>query len=308
VKVLVTGGAGFIGSHIVDKLVARGDSVVVLDDLSHGSRANLNQKALFAQMSVTDPKLDAMFAREKFDAVIHQAAQADVTRSVNEPMLDAQVNILGSLNLLECCRKHGVRRFVYGNSGGAGSGEPQYLPVDEEHPIKPLSPYGISKHTVEHYLEVYAQLHGIFFVSLRYANVYGPRQDPFGEGGVVAIFAHKLLRNEPPVIFGDGEQTRDFVYVEDVADANIIALDKCANTCLNVGTGTELSVNELFSQIKDACGSNVAAKKGPPRPGDIVRSVLSPARIAKELGWQPKTTLKDGIAKTVAHFRNEQAN
>jgi UDP-glucose 4-epimerase len=308
VKVLVTGGAGFIGSHIVDKLVARGDSVVVLDDLSHGSRANLNQKALFVQMSVTDAKLDAVFAREKFDAVIHQAAQADVTRSVNEPMLDAQVNILGSLNLLECCRRHGVRRFVYGNSGGAGSGEPQYLPVDEEHPIKPLSPYGISKHTVEHYLEVYAQLHGISFVSLRYANVYGPRQDPFGEGGVVAIFAHKLLRNEPPVIFGDGEQTRDFVYVEDVADANIIALDKCANACLNVGTGTELSVNRLFSQVKDACGSNVAAKHGPPRPGDIVRSVLSPARIAMELGWQPKTTLKEGIARTVAHFRNEKAN
>jgi UDP-glucose 4-epimerase len=306
VKVIVTGGAGFIGSHIVDRLVARGDSVIVIDDLSHGKRKNVNPKAKFFQISVADPKIEEIFKNEKPDYVVHQAAHADVTTSVKNPVFDANVNIIGSLNLLENCRKYCVKKIVYANSGGAGSGEPQYLPVDEEHPIMPLCPYGISKHTVEHYLNVYSMLYGLRYTSLRYANVYGPRQDPFGEGGVVAIFSHKLLHNEAPRIFGDGEQTRDFVYVEDVADANILTLENGDGKCLNVATATEISVNRLFEIMKEICRSSANALYVGARKGEIIRSVLSNDKIRKELGWQPKTGLKEGLAKTAEFFRNGQ--
>ena len=305
-KVLVTGGAGFIGSHIVDKLVGRGDEVIVIDNLSTGKKENLNAKAKFYEVSITDSKkLEQIFAREKPEFVIHQAAQVDVTRSVKDPVFDAQVNIIGGLNLLEACRKFGVKKIVYGNSGGAGSGEPQYLPVDEKHPIKPLCPYGVSKHTLEHYLEIYSQLHGLKYTSLGYANVYGPRQDPFGEGGVIAIFAHKLIHNEAPKIFGDGEQTRDFVYVGDIADANLLALKKGDNSLFTVGTGEEISINNLFKLMKELCKSKLEAKHVAARKGEIIRSVLSNDRIKKELGWQPGTELKQGLKKTIAFFKNE---
>jgi len=304
-KVIVTGGAGFIGSHIVDKLIARGDSVVIIDDLSTGKKENLNPKAKFYRLSIVDKKIEQVFAKEKPDYVIHQAAQVDVTRSVKEPLYDAEVNILGSLNILECCRKYGVKKIVYGNSGGAGSGEPQYLPMDEKHPIAPLCPYGVSKHTFEHYLEVYSKLYRLTFASLRYANVYGPRQDPFGEGGVVAIFSHKLLNGQAPRIFGDGKQTRDFVFVEDVADANILALTKGENCCFNVSTGKETSINELFRLMQNLLKSKIEAKHAELRKGEIIRSVLSNAKIKKELAWEPKARLEEGLKKTIDFFRKQ---
>jgi UDP-glucose 4-epimerase len=304
-KILVTGGAGFIGSHIVDKLVKRGDYVIVIDDLSTGKQENLNPKAKFYKLDILESKVEEVFRNEKPEFVIHQAAQVDVTRSVNEPVFDAEINIIGGLKLLEYCRKYGVKKIVYGNSGGAGSGEPQYLPVDEKHPIAPLCPYGVSKHTLEHYLEVYSKIHGLKYVSLRYANVYGPRQDPFGEGGVVAIFSHKLLNGEVPSIFGNGKQTRDFVFVEDVADANIMALSngKWDNDYFNVSTAKEISVNELFKLVKGITKSRIDAKHVEPRKGEIVRSVLSNAKIIKKLGWKPRTKLEDGLKKTVDFFR-----
>jgi UDP-glucose 4-epimerase len=305
-KILVTGGAGFIGSHIVDKLVARGDSVVVVDNLSTGKKENLNSKAKFYKLSITDNKVEKVFADEKPEYVIHQAAQVDVTRSVKDPVFDAETNIIGGLKILENCRKYGVKKIVYGNSGGAGSGEPQYLPVDEKHPIAPLCPYGVSKHTFEHYLEIYSKIHGLKYVSLRYANVYGPRQDPFGEGGVVAIFSHKLLNGEVPKIFGDGEQTRDFVFVEDVADANILALTKGENDYFNVSTGKEISVNDLFKLVKELAGSSINAEHVEPRKGEIIRSVLSNTKIKKQLGWTPRFDIKQGLKITVDFFRKKK--
>jgi len=305
-KILVTGGAGFIGSHIVDKLIARGDSVAVIDDLSTGKKENLNSKAKFYKLSIVDKKVEQVFAKEKPDYVIHQAAQVDVTRSVKEPLYDAEVNILGSLNILECCRKYGVKKIVYANSGGAGSGEPQYLPVDEKHPIAPLCPYGVSKHTFEHYLDLYSKIHGMKYTSLRYANVYGPRQDPFGEGGVIAIFSYNLLKNQAPKIFGNGKQTRDFVFVGDVADANILSLEKGDNDYFNVSTGKEISINDLFKMIKELTGSKTNAIYAEPRKGEIMRSVLSNAKIKKATGWSPKVDLKQGLKETIAFFKNKK--
>lgn len=302
-NVLVTGGAGFIGSHIVDKLISQGHRVVVVDNLLTGKKENVHPNAIFYQCSINSSEVEGVFAREKIDYVIHQAAQVDVGRSIQEPLLDAETNILGSVHLLELCRKYKVKKMVYGNSGGAGTGEPLYLPVDEGHPIQPLSPYGVSKHTVEHYLYVYAHLYGLRYTSLRYANVYGPRQDPFGEGGVVAIFAYKLLHDQTPTIYGDGEQTRDFVYVEDVAEANILALEKGDNTCLNVGTGKEISISELFRAMREISGVQVLPCYEKARPGDIKRSMLCCDKIKNALGWLPRTDLREGLRQTFKFFR-----
>lgn len=305
-KILVTGGAGFIGSHIVEKLLAQGNDVVIVDNLSTGKKENIHPKAKFYKLSILDPKLENVFKKEKPSYAIHQAAQVDVTRSINDPIYDAEINILGGLRILECCRKYGVKKIVYGNSGGAGSGEPQYLPVDEKHPILPLCPYGVSKHTLEHYLFIYSQLHGLKYVSLRYANVYGPRQDPFGEGGVVAIFSYRLMKNESPKIFGDGKQTRDYVFVGDVADANILAIRKGENDCFNVSTGTELSVNDLFKKIKRITGAKIDATHVEPRKGEIVRSVLSNKKIKDVFGWSPKVSIDEGLKLTIDNFRRKK--
>jgi UDP-glucose 4-epimerase len=306
IKVLVTGGAGFIGSCVVDKLIARGDSVVIVDNLATGKLVNVNKKAKFYNMDVSSEKLEQVFQKERPEYVIHLAAQVDVNKSLKDPMFDARINIIGSLNLLDNCVKYGVKKFVYSNSGGAGSGEPQYLPVDEEHPIEPLSFYGISKHTVEHYLFAYHHIHGLPYVSLRYANVYGPRQDPFGEGGVVAIFSYHLMQNTSPKIFGNGKQTRDFVYVGDVADANIMALnyDKC--DFFNISTGVEITINDLYKEIQNITKSKVQPIYTDARKGDIFRSVLSCKKIKKLMGWTPKVKLSDGLRSTIDFFRKEK--
>jgi len=303
-KIIVTGGAGFIGSHIVDKLIAAGNETLIIDDLSSGKKENINPQAKFFDISITDYKIEEIFKRERPDYVIHQAAQVYVIKSLKDPIFDANVNILGTLNILENCRKYGVKKIIYGNSGGAGSGEPMYLPMDEEHQIKPICHYGISKHTAEHYLYLYSKIYGLKYTSLRYSNVYGPRQDPFGEGGVVAIFSHQLLHDKIPTIFGDGKQTRDFIYVEDVADANIISIEKGNNDYFNVSMGLATSVNDLFQMIKDSCNSDKKANYAQARKGEIINSVLSNEKIKRKLGWKPKMTIKDGLKKTAEFFKN----
>jgi UDP-glucose 4-epimerase len=304
-KIMVTGGAGFIGSAVVDKLIERGDEVVIVDNLVTGKERNLNPKAKFYNISITDAKLESVFENERPEYVIHQAAQVDVGKALREPMHDAEVNILGSLNVLENCRKYGVKKIVYGNSGGAGSGEPQYFPVDEAHPIEPMSPYGVSKHTVEHYLKIYSQLYDLKFTSLGYANVYGPRQDPFGEGGVIAIFTYKLSKRNVPVIFGNGEQTRDFIFVGDVADANIAALTRGDNERFTVGTGKEVSLNKLVGMMNGILGTSIEPEYTEERKGDIMRSVLSRERIGRIMRWAPQVGLQDGLRMTMEALQNE---
>lgn len=304
-RVLVTGGAGFVGSHIVDKLIELGSEVVIVDNFVTGKSTHINPKAKFFNIDICSPDLELAF-QEPIDYVIHQAAQVDVAKSIKDPLYDAKVNIIGSLNLLKLCKKYNVKKIVYGNSGAAPIGEPESVPIGENHPKRPLTPYGLSKHTVHEYLKIYSKLYGIKFTSLGYANVYGPRQDPFGEGGVVAIFSHALLTNKSPIIFGDGNQTRDFVYVGDVADANIMALTRGDNEYFNVSSGEEISVNQLVSKLTQILSSTIIPVNNPPREGDIYRSVLDPKKINTTLGWRAATSLQEGLQKTVNAFKEER--
>lgn len=298
-RVLVTGGAGFIGSHIVDALLAGGFRVCVLDNLSTGKLENLNPGVNFYHGDLRDKELlREIMERERPGVVIHQAAQASVPRSIKDPGCDAGVNVLGSINLLEACRQYGVRKVIYASSA-AVYGNPKYLPLDEGHPAELLSPYGISKYTVEHYLKVYKSLYGLDFTVLRYANVYGPRQDAAGEGGVVAIFADRLLKGTQPEIYGDGEQTRDFVYVKDVAAANVAALDRAGGEVLNISTGVATSVNKLLAVMKEIAGSSAEARYCPERPGDIRHSYLDNSRAKRLLGWRPRFGLREGLRETM---------
>ena len=302
-KALVTGGAGFIGSSVVDLLIENKHTVIVVDNLLTGKKKNLNNRAKFYEVDICDrDKLHKIFLREKPQIVFHLAAQVDVTKSISQPCLDAEVNIIGSLNVLEAGKRCGIKKIIYSNSGGAGSGEPQYLPIDEKHPIEPMAHYGVSKHTVEHYLKIYSDMHGIRFTSLRYANIYGPRQDPYGEGGVVAIFSNKLLNNIRPVIFGDGKQTRDFMYVGDVARINLLCIEKADGQILNVGTGLETKVNDLFKIIKEITRSGLEPIYAKDRKGEIRRSVLGIGSLKKVLSWKPQTSLREGLEKTVEYF------
>jgi UDP-glucose 4-epimerase len=305
-KILVTGGAGFIGSHVVDAFVRAGHAVVVVDNLATGSLAWLNPEATFRRMDVRDERLGDLFEAERPEVVAHLAAQAAVSRSVLDPAMDASVNILGGLNLLESCRRAGVRRIIYSSSGGAGYGDTDVIPTPEGHPLLPASPYGIAKVAVEHYLAAWGQIHGLSGISLRYANVYGPRQNPAGEAGVVAIFSHRLLTGQTPIVNGDGAQTRDYVYVEDVAEANLRALERPAVTGgINIGTGIETSVNDLYARLARAAGTTVAAVHGPARPGEQRRSCLDPGAAARVLGWRPGVSLDEGLARTFESFRKE---
>lgn len=301
-KVLVTGGAGFIGSHVVDLFLAEGHQVVVVDDLSTGREENLNPEAHFYRVDIRSPELEEVFIAEKPEVISHHAAKANVRESMEKPILYAEVNILGSLNLLELSRKYGVRKIIYASTGGAVYGEPQYLPVDEDHPINPLDPYGASKHHVEHYLYLYRANYGLSYTVLRYPNVYGPRQDPYGEAGVVAIFANQMLRNHQAVINGSGEQERDFVYVGDVARSNLLALDRGNGGIYNLGSGIGISINEIFDRLKAITGYKGDKVHGPPKPGEVFKIRLDASRARRDLGWVPQVSLEEGLRRTVEYF------
>ena len=305
-KILVTGGAGFIGSHVVDALLADGHDVVVVDDLSTGRRQNLNPKARLYQLDIRSPELASVFERERPEVVDHHAAQMDVRRSVAEPLFDADVNVRGTLNLLEAARAYGTRKVIYISTGGAVYGEPQYLPCDEDHPINPICQYGVSKHVVEHYLFVYHHLYGLDYTVLRYPNVYGPRQNPRGEAGVVAIFTGRMLTNQPVTINGDGQQERDFVYVADCARANVVALRHGSGGIFNLGSNRGVSVNMLFAELAQIIGYTPAPTLGPAKPGETSKIYLDGRRAQAHLSWAPIIGLDQGLQQTVAYFREHE--
>ncbi|MDZ7291102.1 MAG: GDP-mannose 4,6-dehydratase [candidate division KSB1 bacterium] len=303
-KILVTGGAGFIGSHIADAFIAHGHQVTIIDNLVTGRRENINPQATFHLMDIRDAQIAEVFQRERFEVVCHQAAQMDVRRSVADPRYDAEVNILGTLNLLQQCKSTGVKKFLFASTGGAIYGEQMRFPADEEHPTWPASPYGVSKLTCEKYIFFFAKTCGLRYVFLRYANVYGPRQSPHGEAGVVAIFSTRLLKGEQPVINGDGKQTRDYVYVGDVVRANLLALNYPENDYFNIGTGIETDVNTIFHRLNEATGAGMKEYHGPTKEGEQLRSVLSYDKARRLLNWQPKVSLTEGLKETVEWFRN----
>ncbi len=302
-RVLVTGGAGFIGSHIQDALLAQGHEVIVVDDLSTGHRENVDQRATFYRLDIRDERVRDVFTTHAPEAVFHLAAQMDVRRSVREPIYDADVNVLGSLRILEACRESGTRRIVYASTGGAIYGEAQYLPADENHPINPISQYGVSKHTVEHYLHLYWQNHGISYLSLRFPNVYGPRQDPHGEAGVVAVFSLQMLGGVQPVIYGDGSKTRDYVYVDDIVRAAMIGFTSPVVGTYNLGWGIEVSDFTVFDTVRAAVGSSVQPRYAPRRLGEVERICLDASRARKDLGWTPQVPLTEGVALAVEYYR-----
>lgn len=303
-KVLITGGAGFLSSHIVDMLIKNNYEVCIIDNLTHGSKNNLNKNTKFYEVDIRDSKVKDIFMSEKPDYVIHNAAQISVPVSIDDPMNDASINILGTLNILEAAKDCGVKKIIYPASA-AIFGEPEYLPIDEAHPLEMLSPYGVSKHTVEHYLKIYKQLYNIDYVALRCSNIYGPRQDSSGEGGVIAIFCEKLLNDEKPYIYGDGEQIRDFVYVKDVAEAYIKALELNISGIYNVATNTKVTVNELFKIINTELNKNIECIYAPERKGDIRSSYMAYDKIKKVMGWEPKTTINEGIRETLEYYRTK---
>ncbi|MEI2693172.1 MAG: SDR family NAD(P)-dependent oxidoreductase [Anaerolineae bacterium] len=302
-RILVTGGAGFIGSHIVDAFVAAGHQVAVVDNLNTGKLANLNPAVSFFQVDIRDADgLDRVFAQVQPEVISHQAALADVRGSLREPDSYAEVNIIGSIRLLEAARRHGVRKIVYASTGGAVYGEPEYVPVREDHPVNPLDPYGASKHTVEHYLFIYKHNYGLDYASLRYPNVYGPRQDPYGEAGVVAIFTGKMLAGEPCTINGDGTQQRDFVLVTDVARANLLAAT-AGSGIYNIGSGVGTDVNAIFAGLKQAAGYDQDALYGPAKLGEVYKIYLDAAKARRELGWEATVSVVEGLRRTVEYFQ-----
>lgn len=303
-KVLITGGAGFIGSHIADQLLGAGHEVVVLDNLSSGKKQNIPVGVQLIEADIRSDAAAEAIHRGGFDAVVHQAAQIDVRKSVTDPRYDADVNLLGMLNLLEASVAGGVKRFVFASSGGACYGEQDVYPAPETHPTRPVSPYGASKAAGELYLGYYRAEKGLSTCSLRYSNVYGPRQDPHGEAGVVAIFAGRLLAQQPCTIFGDGKQTRDYVYVGDVARANLLALTSPFVGALNVGTGIETDVVQLHDGIAKACGSSLTPTFAAPRAGEQKRSCIDPSKAFEILGWKPEISLDEGLSRTAAFFRD----
>lgn len=302
-KVLVTGGAGFIASHIADRYISEGYDVVIVDDLSSGKIENLNPKAAFYKVDIRDKGLSAVFEKEKPDIINHHAAQMDVRRSVSDPAFDADVNIFGMLNLLQNSVRYGVKKIIFASSGGTVYGEQDVFPAPESHPTNPLCPYGISKLAGEKYLFYYKEVHGLNYAALRYGNVYGPRQNPHGEAGVVAIFTTKLLKGEQPVINGDGSQTRDYVYVEDVVESNWQATVKDFCGSVNIGTGKETDVNEIFTKLVNLMGYKVEEVHGPPKAGEQRRVFLDVKKAKEAFGWKANTSLDVGLRKTVEFFK-----
>jgi UDP-glucose 4-epimerase len=304
-KILVTGGAGFIGSHLADRLLQEGHDVAVVDDLSKGKRRNVNRAARFYKRDICSSWMDGVFRRERPTVIFHLAAQMDVRKSVEDPQFDAKVNVLGLLTVLQLSVKYGVRKVVFASSGGAIYGDQTQFPAPETHATTPVSPYGITKLVGEHYLGYYQKAAGIQTVSLRYANVYGPRQDPHGEAGVVAIFTQKMLRGEQPIINGNGRQTRDFIYVDDVVEANLAVLGKDVGGAYNVGTGVETTVNDLHKLLSEYAKRDAKEIHGPGKKGEQARSVIDSAKLRHELGWEPRVTLEDGLARTVEYFKGQ---
>ncbi|MCH9030463.1 MAG: NAD-dependent epimerase/dehydratase family protein [Bacteroidetes bacterium] len=304
-KILVTGGAGFIASQIADAFIDEGHEVVILDDLSTGFEENVNPKAKFVRLRINDHDVSSLFEKEKFDVVNHHAAQMDVRKSVADPLFDANTNILGTINLLQNSVKFGVKKFLFSSTGGAVYGEQEYFPADENHPTHPVSPYGITKLCVEKYLFYYGGEYNLNYTVLRYANIYGPRQNPFGEAGVVAIFCTKLLKGEQPIINGTGKQTRDYVFVQDVVKANLLILSDDKSDIYNIGTGIETNVNELFSFLKDIVNNECEEKHGPAAVGEQMRSVISSEKFFNNFNWRPSTKLKDGLKETVKYFKDK---
>jgi len=305
-KILVTGAAGFIGSHVADAYVNLGHEVVILDDLSRGARRNLNPKCRFYQCDIRDREgIEKIFLLEKPAIINHHAAQMDVRRGVREPLFDAQVNILGSINLIEAALANGAKRFIYAATAGAGYGEPKQMPVPEDYPMNPITPYGISKHTVEHYLFTFQVLYGLEYVILRYGNVYGPRQNSQGEAGVFAIFSEQILADLQPVIYGDGKKIRDYVYISDVAAANVAALDRGTNEIFNISSGVETPDLKIFQRIRDLLGKQVEPRYVARRPGEIDSICLDISKAESLLQWVPSVNLSEGASKTVAYFQRQ---
>lgn len=309
-KILLTGGAGFIGSHVADAYIAAGHDVAIIDDLSRGSEKNIPAQARFYRGDILDRDfVEKVFAGEKPDAVNHHAAQMDVRRGVQEPIFDASVNILGSINLLEVAIAHKVRRFVYISSAGAAYGEPKDMPVPEDYPINPITPYGISKHTVEHYLFTFSALYGLPYVVLRYGNVYGPRQSSKGEAGVFAIFCEQMLAGIRPVMYGDGSKLRDYVYIEDVAEANLLALERGTGEIFNIADGVPTSDYEIFAKVRDGLGiQGLEPEYVPKRAGEIDKICLDVSKAKELLGWVPRVSLEEGARRTVRHFQRSLGN
>jgi UDP-glucose 4-epimerase len=308
-RIMVTGGAGFIGSHTVDALVASGaGEVSVLDDLSAGQRKQVNAKAKLYQVDLRDAAAVASAVEEaRPETIFHLAAQMDVRRSVADPAFDAHVNVVGFLNLIEPARKHGLKRVVFSSTGGAIYGEQDEFPCTEDHPKRPVSPYGVAKLSTEAYLFFYKVEYGIDYLALRFGNVYGPRQDPHGEAGVVAIFCGKILDGKPVTIFGDGTQTRDYVYVGDVVRAVVAAgQSKASGLAINIGTGIETNVNDLYSTLAGVADFPTKAEHAAARPGEQKRSVISPERARKELGWRPEKKIADGLEETYKYFKQQR--
>lgn len=309
-RILVTGGAGFIASHVADAYIAAGHDVAIADDLSRGSKDNINPAARFYQGDVRDRDfIESVFQREKPQAVNHHAAQMDVRRGVREPVFDASVNILGSINLLDACIAHKVQHVIYISTAGAAYGEPKDMPVPEDYPINPITPYGISKHTVEHYLFTYRVLYGLSYAVLRYGNVYGPRQSSKGEAGVFAIFCEQMLAGIRPVIYGDGSKIRDYVYIEDVARANVLALERGTGEIFNIANGSPTTDDEVFELVRNGLGvHDVTPRYVPKRPGEIDSIYLDISKAARLLGWKPQIPLQEGSRRTVQYFRQSTSN
>jgi UDP-glucose 4-epimerase len=303
-KILITGGAGFIGSHVVDRYLQDGHEVVVLDNLVTGNRRNLNPRARFVELDIRDRSgVEQLFAAERFEVLNHHAAQMDVRKSTEDPLYDAEVNVLGSLNLIINAARHGVRKVIYVSTGGAVYGEPQRIPVEENDAINPECPYGISKHTVEHYLYLWSLLYKLDFTVLRYPNVYGPRQNPRGEAGVISIFAALMLDDKTPTVFGDGKQLRDYVFVTDIVEANVRALSRGGGEIINLGSEVGTSVLELFDWLKPLTGFNRAAQFAPSRPGEICQIYLSGRKAGQLLDWRPAISVAEGLRQTVAWLK-----
>ncbi len=305
-KILITGGAGFIGSHVADKLIEKNHSVVIVDNLSTGKKENINPRAKFYKIDIGDKKISGIFKKEKPEIVFHFAAQINLRESVKNPLEDAKINILGGLNILENCKNFNVKKIIFSSTGGAIYGEADIIPTSETYPAEPLSPYGIAKLATEKYLNYYNRVFGIPFLALRFANVYGPRQNSKGEAGVIAIFCSQFFLNQQPVINGDGLQTRDFVYVSDVAKAALLAMDSKKTGILNVATAKETNINDIFSMIKELTGSDLKEAHRPSEKGEQQRSCLDYSKINSELSWIPEYDLQRGLKETVEWFKNNK--